>query len=194
MAWRSRGGWLAAGIAVSALASLFGLALLGFAGRGVAEELTGAAIFAGGAAALVWMRVFAVARPVARYLDRLVAHAAAFRALADTRVWFFRRLAERLPSGLGFRRSGDLLGRLVSDIDALDRLYLGVLVPAVSAAAVVLAIAVVLGAASPPSRFWSHCRWRSPCCCRRCWPPARRRPGGVSPPRRAACAPPPSIR
>jgi len=147
--WRSRGGWLAAGIAVSALASLFGLALLGFAGRGVAEGLTGAAIFAGGAAALVWMRVFAVARPVARYLDRLVAHAAAFRALADTRVWFFRRLAERLPSGLGFRRSGDLLGRLVSDIDALDRLYLGVLVPAVSAAAVVLAIAVVLGAASP---------------------------------------------
>lgn len=147
--WRSRGGWLAVGIAVSALASLFGLALLGFAGRGVAEGLTEAALFAGGAAALVWMRVFAVARPVARYLDRLVAHAAAFRALADTRVWFFRRLAERLPSGVGFRRSGDLLGRLVSDIDALDRLYLGVLVPAVSAAAVVLAIAVVLGAASP---------------------------------------------
>lgn len=147
--WRSRMGWLVAGAAVATLASLFGLALLAFAGRGVAEGVTEVALFAGGAAALVWMRVFAVLRPVARYLDRLVSHAAAFRALADTRVWFFRRLAERLPSGVGFRRAGDLLGRLVSDIDALDRVYLGVLVPAVSAAAVVLTIALVLGAVSP---------------------------------------------
>jgi ATP-binding cassette subfamily C protein CydC len=147
--WRRRGGWLVGGAAVAILASLFGLALLVFAGRGVAEGLTGAALFAGGAAALVWMRVFAVLRPVARYLDRLLSHAAAFRALADTRVWFFRRLAERLPSGVGFRRAGDLLGRLVSDIDALDRVYLGVLVPAASAAAVVLTITLVLGAVSP---------------------------------------------
>ena len=148
--WRSRAGWLAAGVAVSVLAALAGLALLVFAGRGVTEAVTEAAIFGGSAAvALVWMRVFAVARPVARYLDRLVAHAAAFRALADTRVWFFRRLAERLPSGVGFRRTGDLLGRLVSDIDALDRVYLGVLVPAACAVAVVLAIGVVLGGVSP---------------------------------------------
>ena len=148
--WRGRGGWLLAGILVSIVAALAGLALLAFAGRGVTEGVTEAAIFAGGAgAALVWLRVFALLRPVARYLDRLVAHAAAFRALADTRVWFFRRLAERLPSGVGFRRTGDLLGRLVSDIDALDRVYLGVLVPAASAAAVVLAIALVLGALSP---------------------------------------------
>lgn len=148
--WRSRSGWLAAGVAVSVLAALAGLALLAFAGRGVTEGVTDAAIFGGTAAvALVWMRVFAILRPVARYLDRLVAHAAAFRALADTRVWFFRRLAERLPSGIGFRRAGDLLGRLVSDIDALDRVYLGVLVPAACAGAVVVTIALVLGAISP---------------------------------------------
>jgi ATP-binding cassette subfamily C protein CydC len=147
--WRTRGAWLVAGAVVATLASLFGLALLAYAGRGVADGVTDAALFAGGAAALVWMRVFAVLRPLARYLDRLVSHAAAFRALADTRVWFFRRLAERLPSGVGFRRTGDLLGRLVSDIDALDRLYLGVLVPAVSAAAVVVTIGLVLGGISP---------------------------------------------
>lgn len=148
--WRSRMGWLVAGVGVSVVAALAGLALLAFAGRGVTEGVTEAAVFAGSAAAaLIWMRVFAILRPAARYLDRLVSHAAAFRALADTRVWFFRRLAERLPSGVGFRRAGDLLGRLVSDIDALDRVYLGVLVPAASAAAVVLAIALVLGAASP---------------------------------------------
>lgn len=147
--WRSRAGWLAAGVAVATLASLAGVALLALAGRGVAEGVTAATIFAGGAAALVWMRPVAVLRPIARYLDRLVSHAAAFRALADTRVWFFGRLAERLPAGVGFRRTGDLLGRLVSDIDALDRVYLGALVPAVAALVVVVAIALVLGFISP---------------------------------------------
>jgi ATP-binding cassette subfamily C protein CydC len=146
--WRGRAGWLAAGIAVSVLAALAGLALLGLAGHGVAEGLTPAAILAGGAAALVWLRPVAVLRPAARYLDRLLSHAAAFRAIGDTRVWFFRRLAERLPAGVGFRRTGDLLGRLVSDIDALDRVYLGALVPAAAAIAVVVAIALVLGAIS----------------------------------------------
>jgi ATP-binding cassette subfamily C protein CydC len=147
--WRGRAGWLAAGVAVATLAALAGVALLALAGRGVAEGVTPAALFAGGTAALIWLRPVAVLRPVARYLDRLVSHAAAFRALADTRVWFFRRLAERLPAGVGFRRTGDLLGRLVSDIDALDRVYLGVMVPAAAALAVVVAVALVLGAISP---------------------------------------------
>lgn len=148
--WRSRGWWLAAGLAMACAASLAGLALLALAGRGVAEGVTPAAIFAGGAAAFFWLRPVVILRPVFRYLERLVTHAATFRALADTRVWFFRRLSERLPAGLGFRRAGDLLGRLVSDIDALDRVYLGAIVPGVAALAAVLAITVVLGAVSLP--------------------------------------------
>jgi ATP-binding cassette subfamily C protein CydC len=147
--WRSRAGWLVAGLLVAAAAALVGVALLAVAGRGIAHAVTGAAIFAGAAAALAWIWPIALMRPVLRYLDRLVSHAAAFRALADTRVWFFRRLAERLPAGLGFRRAGDLLGRLVSDIDALDRLYLGAIVPAVAAAVVVLAIFLLLGVVAP---------------------------------------------
>ncbi len=147
--WRARAGWLAAGILVSALAALLGLALMALAGSLVADGVSAAAVVLAGAAAMGWMKFAAAARPVARYLDRLVSHAATFRALADTRIWFFRRLAERLPAGVGFRRTGDLLGRLVSDIDALDRVYLGALVPAVTAAASVLAIAVVLGAVAP---------------------------------------------
>jgi ATP-binding cassette subfamily C protein CydC len=146
--WGGRTGWLVAGLATACAAALLGIALLGLAGRGVAEGVTAATLFAGGAAFL-WLRPVVVLRPIARYLERLVTHAATFRALADTRVWFFRRLADRLPAGLGFRRAGDLLGRLVSDIDALDRVYLGALVPGVAAAASVLAIALVLGAVSP---------------------------------------------
>ncbi len=147
--WRDRRGWLAAGAVVATLSALAGIALLTLAGRAVADGVAPAAIFAGGAAAFLWLRPVAVLRPVLRYLDRLVSHAATFRALADTRVWFFRRLAERLPAGVGFRRTGDLLGRLVSDIDALDRVYLGALLPAVAALSVVVAVALVLGAISP---------------------------------------------
>ncbi len=146
--WEGRTGWLTAGLLSACAAALLGIALLGLAGRGVAEGVTAATLFAGGAA-LVWLRPVVILRPVARYLERLVTHAATFRALADTRVWFFRRLADRLPMGVGFRRAGDLLGRLVSDIDALDRVYLGALVPGVAAAASVLVIALILGAVSP---------------------------------------------
>lgn len=147
--WRPRAGWLLAGVLASCAAVLAGLALLGLAGRGVAEGVSQGVVFAGGAAALIWLRPVIVLRPVLRYLERLVTHTATFRALADTRIWFFRRLAARLPAGLGFRRAGDLLGRLVSDIDALDRVYLGALVPGVAGAAAVLAIALLLGAIDP---------------------------------------------
>ena len=56
-----------------------------------------------------------------------------FRALADLRIWFFRRLAQRMPAGIGGRSSGDLLGRLVSDVEALDGLYLRAILPGVAA-------------------------------------------------------------
>ena len=59
-----------------------------------------------------------------RYAERLVTHAATFRALADLRVWFFRNLARGTAGGLGFRQAGDVLARLVGDIEALDGLYL----------------------------------------------------------------------
>jgi ATP-binding cassette subfamily C protein CydC len=147
--WRSRWGWLIAGGLVSMAAALAGVALLALAGRGVSEGLRTGVLAGAAAGSLVLLRPLIFIRPGARYLERLVTHAATFRALADTRVWFFRRLAERLPGGLGLRRAGDLLGRLVSDVEALDGLYLRALVPAVAAFAVVLASAAILGAMDP---------------------------------------------
>jgi ATP-binding cassette subfamily C protein CydC len=150
--WRARRGWLVAGAVLAGASALLGVALLALAGRAVAEGLAaagGAAAAAAGGLALLWLRPVVVLRPLARYLDRLITHEATFRAVADTRIWFFRRLADRLPAGLGLRRAGDLLGRLVADVDALDGLYLRAIAPAVAALAVVLAIAVLLGAATP---------------------------------------------
>jgi ATP-binding cassette subfamily C protein CydC len=147
--WHARRGWLVGGALIAMAAALFGVALLALAGRGVAEGLRTGILAGAAMGSLVLLRPLIFARPVARYLERLATHAATFRALADTRVWFFRRLAQRLPGGLGLRRAGDLLGRLVTDVEALDGLYLRALVPGAAALAVVLAIAVILGAAAP---------------------------------------------
>ncbi|MBP0465477.1 thiol reductant ABC exporter subunit CydC [Roseomonas sp. PWR1] len=152
--WPARRGWLLAGVVAAICSTLAGLALLVLAGRVIAGAVVagqaGAALLTGiGLAALVWLRPVMLFRPVARYLDRLVTHEATFRALADMRVWFFRRLAERLPAGLGLREAGDLLGRLVADVESLDGLYLRVIVPAASSLAVVVAMALVIGAADP---------------------------------------------
>jgi ATP-binding cassette subfamily C protein CydC len=130
-------------MALAAAAALAGLALMGLAGQAVAAGLLGAA--AGGL--LVWLRPLALLRAGLRWAERMGTHAATFRALADTRVWFFRRLAARLPAGIGLRRAGEMLGRLTADIEALDGLFLRALVPIAAAASVAVA-ALLLGLAS----------------------------------------------
>ena len=83
--------------------------------------------------AIVGVRAFALGRAVFRYLERLVAHDAAFRALGMLRVSVFRRLMPVAPDGLSGVRGGDLLTTLVRDVDALQDLPLRVLQPIVTA-------------------------------------------------------------
>jgi ATP-binding cassette subfamily C protein CydC len=81
----------------------------------------------------IGVRLFAILRTAARYAERIVTHDATFRILENLRVWFYRRLEPLAPSGLWRFRSGDILNRIVSDIEALDNLYLRALAPAVVA-------------------------------------------------------------
>jgi ATP-binding cassette subfamily C protein CydC len=137
--WRDRAGWLALGVLVSLASVGTGVALMAVSGSLLAG------LFSGGAAlvAPALLRRLGIARVVLRYLERLVTHDAMFRALADLRVWFFRGLATRSAGGLGFRRAGDVLSRLVQDVEALDAVYLRVIVP-LAAAVVLLPVVVAL--------------------------------------------------
>ncbi|MDF2271331.1 thiol reductant ABC exporter subunit CydD [Streptomyces coacervatus] len=81
-------------------------------------------------------RAFGIGRAVFRYAERLVSHDAVLRMLADTRVAVFRRLERLAPAGLRSTRRGDLLSRLVADVDALQDYWLRWLLPAGSAAIV----------------------------------------------------------
>ncbi|WP_345581265.1 thiol reductant ABC exporter subunit CydD [Streptomyces prasinosporus] len=86
-------------------------------------------------------RAFGIGRAVFRYAERLVSHDAVLRMLADLRVAVFRRLERLAPAGLRDARRGDLLSRLVADVDALQDYWLRWLLPA-GAAVVVSALSV----------------------------------------------------
>ncbi|MBQ0885830.1 thiol reductant ABC exporter subunit CydD [Streptomyces sp. RM72] len=87
-------------------------------------------------------RAFGIGRAVFRYAERLVSHDAVLRMLADTRVAVYRRLERLAPAGLRRSRRGDLLTRLVSDVDALQDYWLRWLLPVGSALVVSLASVV----------------------------------------------------
>lgn len=101
--------------------------------------------------AIVAVRAFGVGRGVFRYVERLAAHDAAYRVLGDTRSRITARLEQLAPAGLTSRRSGDLLARLVLDVDAVLDLWLRVVLPiliaAVTATATVGLLVVLLPAA-----------------------------------------------
>ncbi|MEU7054496.1 thiol reductant ABC exporter subunit CydD [Streptomyces sp. NPDC046197] len=81
-------------------------------------------------------RAFGIGRAVFRYAERLVSHDAVLRMLADTRVAVYRRLERLAPAGLRGTRRGDLLTRLVADVDALQDYWLRWLLPAGAAVTV----------------------------------------------------------
>jgi ATP-binding cassette subfamily C protein CydC len=82
------------------------------------------------------VRFMGVSRAGARYFERLVSHDVTFRLLANLRVWAYNRLEPLAPAQ--FLRSGDVLARLVSDVDELQNIYLRLVSPIIVAALIAL--------------------------------------------------------
>ncbi len=103
--------------------------------------------------AIVGVRALALLRGVARYGERLATHDTAFRVLTDLRVRVYEALVPLSPAGLAGERRGDVLSRVVTDVDALQDLFVAGLVPPlgglVAAMAVVLLTALLLPPAVP---------------------------------------------
>jgi ATP-binding cassette subfamily C protein CydC len=142
--WGRQTDWLVAGLMVSLTALVAGIGLMAMSGLTI-----GAALVAGSLAAPAILRGFGAARVVLRYTERLVTHGAMFRALADMRVWFFGRLARTSAGGLGFRQAGDVLSRLVGDVEALDGLYLRILLPLAGAVLLLPVLVLLIGHRAP---------------------------------------------
>jgi len=99
--------------------------------------------------AITSVRVLAIGRAAFRYLERYYTHTATFRILAHLRTWFYRSIEPLAPARLMTHRSGDLLSRIVADIDTLEDYYVRVLVPPVVAVLVTAFATVFLGTFDP---------------------------------------------
>jgi len=82
------------------------------------------------------VRFASVSRAGSRYLERLVSHDVTFRLLAQLRIWVYSRLEPLAPAYLQEYRSGDVLTRLVSDVEELQNVYLRVFSPIIVAIAI----------------------------------------------------------
>ncbi|HEX7391147.1 MAG TPA: thiol reductant ABC exporter subunit CydC [Acidiphilium sp.] len=138
--WRGQSAALVAGIVMALLALAAGVALMASAGDYIAVSVLGI-----GLAVPVFLEILGVARVVLRYLERLVTHDAMFRALTALRIWFFRGVARSAAGGLGYRRAGDVLARLVNDIEALDGVFLRIVIPGFGALLLIPVLLIVIG-------------------------------------------------
>jgi thiol reductant ABC exporter CydC subunit len=101
--------------------------------------------------AAVVVQVLGGSRGFARYADRIVSHDLTFGLLKDMRVWLYGRLEPLTPAFLTRARSGDLLSRMVGDVEELQNLYLRAVSPVVVATAVCSSTLAVLYAFYPPA-------------------------------------------
>jgi len=151
MAVRGQWGWMAAGILIGATVIAANSLLMAVSGWFIASMAVAGVTkvsfnyFVPSAA----IRALAISRTTGRYIERLVTHGAAFRALSELRLWLFLRLAPLSPALLERYSSGDLSGRLRNDIDSLETLYLRIIAPLLTGAISMIAATLFVA-------FWSR--------------------------------------
>ena len=99
------------------------------------------------------VRFFSVSRAASRYAERLVSHDVTFGLLANLRTWFYGRLEPLAPARLLRYRSGDLLSRIVKDVEELENVYLRIVSPSVVALLVSLLAFITLYVFDPALAF-----------------------------------------
>jgi len=99
------------------------------------------------------VRLFGVFRAGARYAERLVSHDLTFKLLADFRAWFYTHLEPLAPARLLRYRTGDLLSRIVGDVEELQNVYLRIVAPVAGASITSLLTFMLLYSFGPPLAF-----------------------------------------
>ncbi|HEX6696586.1 MAG TPA: thiol reductant ABC exporter subunit CydC [Solirubrobacteraceae bacterium] len=131
-------------VALGALTVILGAGLMATAGYLISRASERPAILSL-TVAIVGVRFFGLSRPLTRYLERLASHDLALRVLGRVRVRVYREIEPLAPAQLEGYRQGDLLARMVADVDALQNLHLRAVGPPLVG---LLAGAVLVGAAA----------------------------------------------
>lgn len=95
--------------------------------------------------AIVGVRFFGISRAVSRYFERYTSHRMAFQGLYGLRVWFYTRLEPLAPAFFNRWAAGDILGRIMADIEVLQFFYLRTLIPPFSAGLLTIFVAYGVG-------------------------------------------------
>jgi ATP-binding cassette subfamily C protein CydC len=101
------------------------------------------------------VQIFGIGRAVFRYLERLVSHNVTFKLLASVRTWLYGRLESLSPARLLQHRSGDLLSRIVKDVEELENIYLRAFSPVIVAVSISALTFIVLYTFDPLLAFVS---------------------------------------
>jgi thiol reductant ABC exporter CydC subunit len=112
-----------AAVALGATTILCGVGLMATAGYLISRAAERPDVLALGVA-IVGVRFFGLLRPIARYLERLASHNLALGVLGRVRSRVYERIEPLAPAELSAFRRGDLLARMVADVDALQNLHL----------------------------------------------------------------------
>jgi ATP-binding cassette subfamily C protein CydC len=98
---------------------------------------------------IVGVRFFGISRGVMRYLERLVSHSVNLRLLSQLRARFYRDIEPLAPARLMVFHSGDLLARIIGDIDTLENFYLRAVAPPFVAIIITILMGLFVGQFNP---------------------------------------------
>jgi ATP-binding cassette subfamily C protein CydCD len=98
---------------------------------------------------VVGVRFFGIARGLFRYFERLVSHDVTFRLLSRLRVWFYEKLEPLAPARLMEFRAGDLLTRIIGDVETLENFYVRVVSPPLTAVVIGIFTSIFLASFHP---------------------------------------------
>ncbi|OMF69948.1 thiol reductant ABC exporter subunit CydC [Paenibacillus glucanolyticus] len=94
------------------------------------------------------VKMLGLLRAASRYGERLYSHRATFSMLSRLRTSFFAKLIPLTPGILNKNRSGDLLARIVGDVESLQNYFLRVAYPPIMVVMVFLATVLFTSAFS----------------------------------------------
>lgn len=145
-----RGNWhrVALSVLLSSITILASVALMGTSAWLISTAAIAISVADLGVST-VGTRFFGITRAIFRYLERLVSHDVTFRLLAKLRVWFYEKLEPLAPARLMNFRSGDLLARVIGDVETLENFYVRVVSPPLTAIVVGLFTAIFLASFYP---------------------------------------------
>jgi ATP-binding cassette, subfamily C, bacterial CydCD len=94
---------------------------------------------------VVAVRALSLLKGTSRYVERLAGHDVALRTVVDLRTHAYLRLLPQAPAGLARHRAGDVLARVVADVDRLQLALVRGVVPLLGGLVATLVTILIAG-------------------------------------------------